>query len=375
MKIVLVSGLMVLGFAGGCTKEEKETGKATGELQTVGTLAIAPPALTKPGMTNLTTAQQIKGTTDVDIESLKIPVFAINIAGSNNGGRIYQCSGSSADCLVELVGTDLTDLLTKGAKAPDDIEVGTFNSLSISYKPQGCSGAEADKSAPDLAATVRASAVYKGVTYYTNKAKGLSIAGPAEDVSFGFGACSSSTTLDPPVELTKGATINVKSFVDLQSQFSIQEKLSSQTSFCITDASLDVELCNNSVNIASNVSSKEPTLERYLVNPENSDQGCGGYMSVFYNDADVPFGGFLRVYRYEGQDCDVGGVLGNSSGGGLGVLKKNTDGTLTIKDATPDLNPQTEFSAFKRATHTGVVQAAQAFGEAKKDINYTAIKL
>ena len=371
MKRVVVSSLVVLSFAVGCSKDDKkDTGKVTGELQVLGALDIIPPALTK-----LTTASTIKGTTDVKIESLKIPVFAMGVAGPDSGGAIYSCSGSSADCLVELVGTDLTDLLTKGTKAPDDIAVGTLDSLTISYKPLGCSGPSDGLATVDLAATVRASALYKGVTYYTNKTKGLSITGPAEDVSFGFGACGSSTTIDPSIELTKGATINVKSFIDLQDLFSIQEKLSTVASYCLTDASLDVELCNNAVVIASNVSSDAPTVERYLITPENSDQGCGGYMSLFFNDADVPFGGFLRVSRYEGQNCDVGGTFGNSSGGGLGVLEKNADGTLTIKDATPDLNPQTEFSAFKRATHTGVVQATQAVGEAKKDVNYTATKL
>ena len=370
MNTVVLGLLSILTLTSACKDDDKKkTGTVSGELQTVGTLKIA-----DGSVVSLTTASTIKGTTDVTIESLKIPIFDMTITGSAKGGKIYQCTGTSEDCLVELVGTNLTDVLTGGTKAPDAIEVGTYSSLSVSYKPAGCSGG-GDLAAPDLAATVRASVTYGGVKYYTNKATGLSIAGPAEDVSFGFGACNSRTVLEPAIDLKEGEAINVKAFVDLQAQFSIQEKLSTQTSFCINNPDYNVELCNNSVNIAADVSTKEPKIERYMLNPENSDKGCGGYMGLFFNEADVPFGGFLRVYRYEGQNCDVGGVFGNSSGGGLGVLRKNADGTLTIKDATEDLTPLTIFTAFKRMTHTGVVQAIQAQGEAQKDVNYTATKL
>ncbi|MBC7533882.1 MAG: hypothetical protein H7318_20135 [Oligoflexus sp.] len=357
---ICIPSLVVIGLLSACNKEDsKNKVRATAELATVA------PAASLHINQELGLASNSPSTSNLTIESLKIPIVSVAI---QDGGAVYTCSaGTTAGCLVELVGPSLSNLLTGGSAG--EIPEGTYNKAYVQYSSNcGGSGENSDK---NIGGTIRASYRLNGVTYYT-KAGSVSTTGPAEDMNFAFSRCNNPMALPKPVSVSKDSgPINFKLYIDLQAIAMGTTSLPIVAPGCGASGPNEPGVCVSSPEISITVDQNTPTVERYLLsqteNNRVSGNGCIGIVGLYFTSSGDMFGGQFRSFKDESQNCSTGAIPGSA----INEYSKNADGTYNLSDALVGTAAAlSSITGFKREVHNGTVSLTTP--EGVREIPYAA---
>ena len=400
------AGLSFLAFCGSlffvsnCTKEKDKD-------KSISTVVIQPQLLriqaenfAAPVNTSglSLTALGATRTTVVDIKSLKYPIGSIGISGEPPAGQtasasgndafaIYECEANSNDgCLVELTGEALTNLL---ANAPTrEARVGTYSQVNIGpcFK---------DGKSEDVRVKLTAEAIIDGVVYYTNAASGLSVTGPAEEVTFSpRSGCNSARFLTKNIIITEDSFLTkerpvegedakeavtsgeLKEQLDLKLYFDLANAVIAAGPSSDPNASMETAsgdfckgltsrvnpyVCLNFPEIVGTVDSGTPTLTRMLINTST--------IWGFYSNSDgVPFGAYQRGY-YNGfynSSNEPGFLVGSF----FSRFQVNADKSISFQQYDDGQNRHLKVSNFLLSDHSGTMTRG-----ASETIDYTAVKL
>jgi hypothetical protein len=319
-------------------------------------------------------------TNDVTILSLKYPIGSISLGydeeegGTGSGENafpVYECAGTSNDeCLVDLASTALEDLLedAPALAAPE----GTYNKLTVS--PCYVGG-----DASDMQVKMTAEATISGVKYYTSVDEGLSLTGPAEEITFSdVSGCGNVYYLLEQLVIGDGEyktepvatedeeeveeeepiltdTIPVKLYFDIAnaavaSGGTSNAGASAPSGTCYGPSSQTPYICINFPSIAGTVDSETPSVKRFLI----SESGTSGTFSptifgFYFGSKDVPFGAYQRNYA-SGENY-VGSIPQSLMGPTFKRFTYNDDGSFNIDTYSSWL----KIDDFKLEAHTGTV--------------------
>ena len=236
--------------------------------------------------------------TNITVTSLKIPILDVSLGlgqnlsgGDGNAKAIYVCPGGSTedDCMVELVGTELSNLFVAGGNQ-QSIDLGTYTFATISTCTDG-----------GYNAIVTASGDIDGQTYYTKTGSTTLTTVEAEKgpVTIQFSGCRNYSILNEPIVVTE-ATTGVQLYVDLRNVITfLNGDASAGKGTCSlsgTPAPTDVFFCLDYPNVAGTVSSTTPIVKRYRI--ERSDTAnAAEILGLYFDGADAtaPFSGYLRA--------------------------------------------------------------------------------
>lgn len=378
MRMTAYLAIVAIGLvSASCDKEKKNKGYVfKTELARLGSAA----ALNLASPVTPTDNSAYTWTSEINIESLKIPI--VRIALGNYSGRptasIYSCE---ADCTVDLMGPELTNLLKDKDVATTDS--GTFDQIWVS-------AIESGNSADLWEGKIKASFVLEGVTYYTKSDDSLSTTAPAEEATFRYNGGRMDSFLPEPITLGgengSPVSMNIKLFFDpLYLSFALD---SSKVSQGVTNAigsgpwcigsNGGVKLCVQRMQVTASTDAATPTRERYIVNDS-------GLLSLLVDSADNILGGSFMPRFQEGLLFKgfKGGVVSDYAPdnrtwatGSLATVSSNTDGTYTVSNMAPeDATTAGEgggFRAtqFKRASHSGTYVSSSG-----TEYSYSAVKM
>lgn len=246
------------------------------------------------------------------LTSFKTPITRIvleDIAGGNFA-EIYTCR--SGNCLLELVGGELEDIL--GA-VTTEIRPGTYTSVNFNYCQDGQTGYEA---------LITGDVELKGVTWYTKEGTTLTRESPATAASVPYSGCGRSFPLPRPLVIAgdsgregEGGLPKVAAddltaepllfrlFYDLEGIVwaGLNESATKwawapgNCSGPHPDESMTDTLpylCAGYADVAGTSDTVAPTLERYYLNGAS-------LFGLFFNSDDVFIGGYSRRYLVHGS--------------------------------------------------------------------------
>jgi len=386
--VVLALGLFMPILLGGCGKDSSEETTATASSAVTIQPQVLRIAATNSALTSalsLTPGSSLASTetfsTDVTITSLKYPIASISLsdppvtsgtvtatASGNTNFNVYECSKTTAaDCMVDLNGTALQNLVT--STVGKQAKVGTFTQININMCP-------GTTTAADTYFLVKAQVTINGVVYYSNATSGLSATGPAEEVKIiNAGGCSSVSFLGSPLvigesdvtvpeEVTKATSTEngttttktpeggkLKGNIDLRLYFDLAHAVygssgSTNTGSgipsnnCFGSAGTTPYICVNFPKVIGTLDSTTPTLTRMLVN---------GYtiFGFYFGGSTVPFGAYQRAYYNQTFTDSIPETLMAAD---FEKVQKNTDGTFKVR--TMNDGRYYYFDTFKFETHT-----------------------
>jgi hypothetical protein len=303
---------------------------------------------------------------DLNITSLKVPVFRIAIQSSDESvptAELYHCQAATNNgCLVELTRTALQDLISA---QPVTVHKGTYTRAFI----QTCESSS-------YTSYITASVVLNGTTYYTQSNGTLSTTGPAQPLGLPYQGCGRNYNLPTPAVVadSAGAVIPFTMYFDIRDiAWAATGGNDVQNAWLPGGCSgshpdntnPQTFICTGYPDVSGIAGETAPVLERYRING-------GATLGVFFTSgSDLPIGGFTRRYFTEGVTSNTG--FGADTP--VDTLSKNSNGTLriaTFGGGTSGASlsaPYFSAQAFQRANHTGAFMAIGVPG------TYTAVKL
>jgi hypothetical protein len=293
-------------------------------------------------------------TSDARILSYRVPVTQILVRNADwsHWSSVFDCAGAAAaDCLVELNGPALEDLLGASARM---VNQGTYGYVDLKTCREGENG---------YWAHVTAEVTLDGVTRYTHPTEILSATGPAQPLPIHYDGCGRSYNLPTPLVVSDsaGAAISFRLFFDIQDLVwaGLNER-ETQGAWAPGNCSGPTPgdagglpyVCAGYPDIAGTTDAAAPALERYYVN----DGGIIGLYLSSTNDAFI--GGYSRRYLREGY----GNTAGFEAVTPVMVLGANGDGSYLLETGGGDPDPTIPYfraTAFRRAAHSGPYTAAR----------------
>ena len=285
-------------------------------------------------------------TSEVSLTSVRAPITQIRLAGPGGADAIlYRCAGATgAECLVELDGPALQDLIGTSPKA---VAIGTYDRVNVGY----CAPSETSHRAQVIGTTV-----IGGTTYSTKTTGVLGTSGPAEPVGITFSGCSNEYPIAPPlvIEDSTSATTVLRLYFDILAIASAALP-SPQTSPLWVPACTPVSpagsapfVCLAYPEVVAVLGTVPPHVEHYRVN-NGATVGL-----TFDGVSDLFYGGYFRRYTVEDQPWNPG----FAPDGGVGSLTQNSDGTYRLaQSASSSGQAGAVFPAWRRETHSGTVNA------------------
>jgi hypothetical protein len=290
-------------------------------------------------------------TSDVGVTSLRLPITLVELRGPG-GARVglYSCTpGAGRDCLVELNGPALQNLITTSEVT---VSSGTYDEVAIGY-------CLADPSVVGFDVMMAAEARFGGTTYYSRVGTGLDDTGPAEAVALQYGGCGSGFQIQPPLEVT-GETVET---VVLRLYFDIrdiayaaagQPKFHGSGCSAVTDAAVTPFVCSAAPTVVALYDGLPPVVERYRIN------GSSTIGLNFQTSSGAFVEAYVRRYFTPGEAWNPG----FTPDGFFQTFTPNGDGSYRLErsDAT--------FPSFRRETHTGTMLTSDL-----GPVAYTAVRL
>ena len=330
-------------------KEEEKTGKVTPELKRIQSSA----SLTYYDLQNNQDAGGIKVSSDINIESLKVPIFDITLSGSDRTGQIYTCkAGTNDGCLVELTGTALSNLIDADAVS---IEEGTYDSVTIgTCRSDG------------YEAKITASGQIPGSeeTYYTQageSALSTSISNKGEATVY-FSGCSRVYPLPSPITISEGDAVSVKLYFDITDIAFFGDGTNDSNSGKAVYAGGSSYPYNpnstpnttfvgvNYLDVAGTIDTGSPSIKRFrITSTKNQTTVTQATVGFFYNSKNKYFGGYTRSY-YSSTSTDGH----NSFVTPVRVFENNGNDTYKVENyGESSTSSYVKFSAFEMSDHTG----------------------
>jgi hypothetical protein len=251
---------------------------------------------------------------DFSLASFKTPITRIVLEDTANGiyAEIYTCR--SGNCLVELVGDQLEDVL--GAVSTE-IRPGTYTGVNFNYCQEGQSGYEA---------LVTGEVMLNGETWYTQEGTSLTRESPATASRIRYAGCGRSFPLPRPVVIVADSASESGDSTALSEQAAdslIAEPLRFRLFFDLDglvwaglnqvgtrwawapgnctgphpdESPSDTApfICAGYPDIAGTSDTVAPTLERYYLNGSS-------LFGLFFNSDGAFIGGYSRRYLVHGS--------------------------------------------------------------------------
>ncbi|WP_141735055.1 hypothetical protein [Oligoflexus tunisiensis] len=302
-------------------------------------------------------AQLLAGTaisnSNLTITSLKVPIARVNLVSglsgtgySNASPDFYTCPGATtADCMVDLMTTDLDNLLASAGSGSVTVEADVeYQGTAVEF----CKGGEGGTGGQTYQTLVTASADLNGTIYYTNATTGLSETGPAEEIAIESECHGSTVPLKTPVVLGPDKDVNIVLYADPNGMLNVtNNKLLLNAAGC---AGVDtLAICSNFLNIFSTVDDAKPTIERYFLDVTSTDNDGNNYsdmlMTVLFNTDDEPVGASVNQLNTNVPQSK----LMHAPQFAFNQVTANADGTINFI-----YNESTWLSNFPRANATGL---------------------
>lgn len=338
--LVLVSGCGLFGSDSGKARVRAELVRLPGQSATAPSEAAA-------GVASAGPAAGI--TSDVSVSSLRIPVTLVELRGPGGAGvGLYSCTpGADGDCLVELNGPALQNLITTTEVA---VPPGTYNEVVIGY----CAGGGATTWNALMAAEAR----FAGMSYFTRTAGGLEDTGPAEPTSLPIHGCGSGFPIKPPLALTDTTqqTIVLRLYFDIRD---IAYAAAGDAFFHFFQCSKVVNpattpfVCTAYPTIVALYDGLLPIVERYRINGS----------STIGLQFEASSGTFVEAYVRRYFTPGVSWNPGFTPDAFFKDFTPNGDGSYRM------MRSDVTFPAFRRETHSGTMQTTAG------PVAYTAVRL
>ena len=294
-------------------------------------------------------------TSNVTLTSVRTPITAISIHGPSVSTGLYECrAATSAACLVELNGPALESLLPTG---PEDVVLGTYDEVSVSYCVPGETG---------FASQLTGTATISGTTYYTRSAGNqLGLTGPAQPVNISIHGCGSRFAIVPPLVVTDTlTTVLLRLYFDMRdvawaARSDATTDPMASWPFCSGPSSVGF-LCASYTTIFAVPGAVVPTVERYRVN-------TNVIIGLLFDATDRFAGAYNRRYYIEDAPYEPG-IHGE---GFYDIWTSSGPGTYRLASS----HGGNDFPAFQRASHSGTVSVLVGGATPIITIPYTAVRL
>lgn len=256
--------------------------------------------------------------------SVVVPITEITLKnGDSNSSVIYTCSGTLADCGVNIADSAVLAALAQNAS----IDPGTYDRISVgTCRDEGSYQAAVTGSA-DLPG-------YGGVHYTTTPAipgtddvlsTNSADSGP---VTVTYSGCSNDYFLRTPITIEEGDSVKVNLFVNLENIAWMRGSNSASIpSGCLNNSNGGNDnqvVCMAYPDVVAFIGSTTPTVQTYYVAVEGSSSFAGQFILLFHADGS-PIGGFTRPYYHNGSPGDNAGFDTP-----FRTFSDNGDGTYTL---------------------------------------------
>lgn len=253
--------------------------------------------------------------------SVVIPITEITLRNGDSGGSpLYSCTGSLAECGVDI--TDSTALTALSASA--SIATGTYDRIAVgTCRNEG-----------NYDATITGTTIITGTTYYTTTP---TIPGESDvlstnstdlgPVTVNYSGCSNEYLLNSPITVAEGDSIVVNLFVNLENiAWAKSDNSSSIPSGCQNNSGGNNTqvVCMAYPDVVASIGTASPTVQTYHVSVEGSPKKVGQFVLLFNEDGS-PLGGFTRPFYNELPLNDPSGFDTP-----LRTFSSNGDGTYTL---------------------------------------------
>ena len=294
-------------------------------------------------------------TSNVTLTSVRTPITAISIHGPSISTGLYECPGAtSAACLVELNGPALESLLPTG---PEDVLLGTYDEVSVSYCVPGETG---------FASQLTGTAIISGITFYTRSSGNqLGVTGPAEPVNISFTGCGSRFAIVPPLVVTDTlTTVLLRLYFDMR-DVAWAARSDATTNNLLTGpgcsgASATGFICAGYTTIFAVPGTALPAVERYRVNTTVT-------IGLIFDGTGRFVGGYNRRFYIEDTPYEPG-IHGE---GFYDIMTSSGPGTYRLTSS----HGGNEFPAFQRASHSGTASVPVGGTPPVITVPYTAVRL
>jgi len=245
--------------------------------------------------------------------SVIVPVTEISLRnGHSVGSVLYTCSGTLADCGVDMTDVNALAALSVGAT----INAGTYDRVVITTcRDEG-----------SYEAKVTGTINIDGTSYYTMTpaTPGANILstdstdlGP---VSITYPDCVREYLLASSITIADGDDIVINLFVNFENiAWARTASLVANTTGCVTNA-VDQAVCTAYPAIIASTGRATPFVQTYHVTVNDSGQ-VDGQLSLVLNSDGAPIGGFMRPYY------DTTNSISNGFNTPLKTFSLNSDGT------------------------------------------------
>jgi hypothetical protein len=289
----------------------------------------------------------------LNITSLRGPITQIDVRSPGQVITAYLCPGSrSDDCLVELNGPALQDLLSTAAVT---VFPGVYDTVSVIYCGIGETGYHS---------YLTGDVSIGGTQYFTRATGNLGTTGPAEPVALDYAGCVQAYAISPPLVVTDTVSIPIllRLYFDIRDlgYASLGDPATNVLyghSGCTPVVTLGVTpfVCAAYPSVSAVEGTVPPVVERYRVN------GGATIGLMFEAGTDRFVGGYFRRYAVEDQAWNP--LFFPDSF--VESLILNPDGSYELRQVGGAI-----FPAFRRADHSGT-----AIGEHGLSFGYTAVRL
>lgn len=249
-----------------------------------------------------------------------VPVTEISLQNGENGGSLlYECTGTLADCGIDITDQAALDNLSTGAS----IEPGTYDRIGV--------GTCRDEGNYD--ATVEGSVDISGTMYYTvtPSTPGTSdiLSTNSADlgpVTVNYSGCKNEYHLADPITVAEGETVTVNLFVNLENiAWARTSDSSSVPSGCQNNnlGGNNQVVCMAYPDVVAYIGAVTPDIQTYHVDIGSTGEIDGQFILMFNGDGS-PIGGFSRPY-YNATNTGASGFDTP-----LRTLESNGDGSYTL---------------------------------------------
>lgn len=266
---------------------------------------------------------------NVSLESLKIPVRAIELVGDELTSEIYYCDADTNDgCLVELNRDPGIDVL--GGRQVS-VDPGTYTQLLIRTCVDASSYTLRIKGTADIEAST-----------YVTQADGVPVINSsAQDTLIQVSNCQYTVPLPAPITVDPGSSTSLGLYYDIRNMVWMGLRSAVQASpepapwnstGCsgnsggIYNPAASAFVCAQFPILQVQAGGGEPVLERYLINNR-------AVLGIYFKSSDysvgtkTPIGGYLR--RYYGTETPAGSSFGFDVL--LKKITKNLDGSYSLE--------------------------------------------
>ncbi len=311
MKTISLTMIIFLAAQLACAKkDDTKTSNVTTSMRSTGTISLG--SSTTP--LSLAMADVFLANSDVTVSSFKIPIGRINLTAGDSGSgyteaspNFYTCPGTTnEECLVDVVSTSISDLLTASAAAAtgdgttqaiEFADTKTYTGTAVELCAEGLGG-----SGSTFKAKLKASAMLGDTTYYTNadSATGVSTTAPATEVEIEMPCMGRNTTLLEPITVEPGATIDLVFWAEPAGSILVANNAKLINSSCTDDGTTEVAFCASLPAFFGTTVAGSATAKKYLLDvttpPTTAPSGSYADMlaTVVYNAGGDSIGATLK---------------------------------------------------------------------------------